>query len=155
MAILLETAWSWQVQPRLYSYGLILNDEPYPAGSTVQYSCWNHHDVTTDIPMYSVLSIPRECDWRATSYDGRIWADRSTGPDPTLWRAIRPGMGDNIGRPYESGICLGRSDEVGAKHPPSLICPNRSPTSRVSHLSPSVNTLFCLILTVPTFFGEK
>ena len=55
-----------------------------------------------------------------------------------------------IGKPCESGICLGRSDEVGAKHPP-----NRSPTSRVSHLSPSVNTLFCLILTVPTFVGEK
>ena len=63
---------------------------------TVQYSCWNHHDVTTDIPVYSVLSIPRGCDWRATSYDGRIWADRSTGPDPTLWRAIWPGIGDNI-----------------------------------------------------------
>ena len=78
-------------------------------------------DVTTDLPINSVLSL----------------------------------QGDVIGRPYESGICLGRSDEVGAKHPPSLICPNRSPTSRVSHLSPSVNTLFCLILTVPTFFGEK
>ena len=30
-----------------------------------------------------------------------------------------------------------------------------APTSRVSHLSPNVNTLFCLILTVPTFVGEK
>ena len=61
----------------------------------IHYSCWNHY-LTTEIPMYSVLSTPRECDWRATSYDGMIWADRSTSPDPTLWRAIPPGKGDNV-----------------------------------------------------------
>ena len=36
-----------------------------------------------------------------------------------------------------------------------LICPNRSLASRVSHLSPSVNTQFCLILSVPTFLEKN
>ena len=54
-------------------------------------------DVTTDIPMHSVLSIWRECDGRATSYDGGTLADRCTSADPSLWRRIWPGMGDKVG----------------------------------------------------------